>query len=147
LQQTDDRLGLLHRDHVLYELIDGDLGLVVVICIASGLLLIAAGIPLWLRRVPRNALYGARFASTLSDDRIWYEINARCGRDLVVIGAGYLALLAAALLFGRSWSMPFRLLGPTVVLVVALIVNTILVSRAATRLLAERDLTNRSKLD
>ena len=113
---------------------------VFVICFASGVLLIAAGIPLWLRRVPRNALYGVRFASTLSDDRIWYEINARCGRDLVGIGAGYLLLLAAAVLFGRSWSMPFRLLGPTVVLVVALIVNTILLSRAATRLLAERHL-------
>lgn len=118
---------------------------VVVICFASGLLLIAAGIPLWLRRVPRNALYGVRFASTLSDDRIWYEINARCGRDLVAIGAGYLVLLAGALLFGRSWSMPFRLLGPTVVLVVALMVNTILLSRASTRLLAERDLADYSR--
>jgi hypothetical protein len=113
---------------------------VVVICFASGLLLIAAGIPLWLRRVPRNALYGVRFASTLSDDRIWYEINARCGRDLVGIGAGYLVLLAAALLFARSWSVPLRLLGPTVVLVVALIVNSILLSRASTRLLGTRDL-------
>ena len=113
---------------------------VVAICFASGVLLIAAGIPMWLRRVPRNALYGVRFASTLSDDRIWYEINARCGRDLVGIGAGYLALLGAAFLFGRSWSMPLRLLGPTVVLVVALIVNTIQLGRAATRLLATRDL-------
>lgn len=112
---------------------------VVVICFASGLLLIAAGIPMWLRRVPPNALYGVRLASTLSDDRIWYEINARCGRNLVGIGAGYLALLAAALLFGRSWIMPLRVLAPTIVLVVALIVNTILLSRASTRLLAARD--------
>jgi uncharacterized membrane protein len=116
---------------------------VVVICFASGVLLIAAGVPLWLRRIPRNALYGVRFPSTLSDDRIWYEINARCGRDLVGIGAGYLVLLAAAFTFGRSWSMPFRLLGPTVVLVVALIVNTILLSRASARLL-ERDLAGDS---
>ncbi|HMG13635.1 MAG TPA: SdpI family protein [Gemmatimonadaceae bacterium] len=113
---------------------------VVVICFASGLLLIAAGIPLWLRRVPPNALYGVRFASTLSDERIWYEINARCGRDLVAIGAGYLALLTAAFLFGHSWPAPFRLLGPTVVLVVALIVNTVQLSRAAARLVAERDM-------
>jgi uncharacterized membrane protein len=112
---------------------------VVVLCFASGLLLIAAGIPLWLRRVPRNALYGVRFPSTLSDDRIWYEINARCGRDLVGIGTGYLVLLAAAFLFGRSWSMPLRLLGPTVGFVIALMVNTILLSRASTRLLAARD--------
>lgn len=107
---------------------------VVVICFASGLLLIAAGIPMWLRRVPRNGLYGVRFASTLSDDRIWYEINARCGRALAGIGVGYLVLLTAAFLFGRSWSVPFRLLGPTVVLIIALIVNTIALNRSATRL-------------
>jgi uncharacterized membrane protein len=104
---------------------------VVVICFVSGLLLIAAGIPMWLRRIPRNALYGVRFASALSDDRIWYEINARCGRALVGIGLGYLILLSAALLFARSWIMPVRLLGPTVVFVVALMVHTFVLSRAA----------------
>jgi uncharacterized membrane protein len=109
------------------------------ICFASGLLLIAAGIPMWLRRVPPNAFYGVRFASTLSDERIWYEINASCGRNLVGIGVGYLALLGAAFLFGRSWIMPLRVLAPTIVLVVALIVNTIMLSRASTRLLAARD--------
>jgi uncharacterized membrane protein len=107
---------------------------VVVICFASALVLIVAGIPLWLRRVPRNAFYGVRFASTLSDDRIWYEVNAQCGRNLVVIGAGYLLLLMAAFYFGRAWIMPFRLLGPTVVMVVALIVNTIVLARAAATL-------------
>jgi uncharacterized membrane protein len=116
---------------------------VVVICFASGLLLIAAGIPMWLRRVPPNAFYGVRFASTLSDERIWYEINARCGRNLVGIGTGYLALLAAAFVFGRSWITPLRVLAPTIVLVVALIVNTIMLSRASTRLLTARDLSNR----
>jgi len=117
---------------------------VVVICFASGLFLIAAGIPMWLRRVPPNALYGVRFASTLSDDRIWYEINARCGRNLVGIGAGYLALLAAAFLFGRSWIMPLRVLAPTIILVVALIVNTILLSRASNQLLEAGDLVSHS---
>jgi uncharacterized membrane protein len=112
---------------------------VVAICFVSGVLLIAAGIPMWLRRVPRNALYGVRFASTLSDDRIWYEINAQCGRNLVAIGVGYLVLLTAAFLFGRSWSVPFRLLGPAVVLIVALVVNTIVLARAASRLIAGHD--------
>jgi uncharacterized membrane protein len=117
---------------------------VVVICVVSGLLLIAAGIPMWLRRVPRNALYGVRFASTLSDDRIWYEINARCGRALVGIGVGYLALLTGALLFGHSWIMPLRLLGPTVVLIVALIVNTIVLNRTVARLVTASDLAAQS---
>jgi hypothetical protein len=86
-----------------------------------------------------------RFTSSLSDDRIWYEINARCGRDLVGIGAGYLLLLAAAFLFGSSWTMPFRLLGPAVALVVALIVNTIMLSRASSRLLGEHDFAGDSQ--
>jgi uncharacterized membrane protein len=98
---------------------------VIVICFISALLLIAVGIPLWLRRVPPNPLYGARFRSTLSDEAVWYEINARAGRNLVGIGAMYLALLIVALVFARSWSMPIRLLGPTVILVVGLIINTI----------------------
>ena len=117
---------------------------VVVVCFASALLLIAAGIPLWLRRIPRNALYGVRFASTLADDRIWYDINARCGRALVGIGVGYLMLLTGALLFGHSWIVPLRLLGPTIVLVIALIVNTILLRRAAARLVTARDLAGQS---
>jgi len=117
---------------------------IVVICFASGMLLIALGIPLWLRRIPRNALYGVRFASTLSDDRIWYEINARCGRALVGIGVGYLALLTGALLLGHSWIMPLRLLGPTFVLIVALIVNTIVLNRAAARLVTASDLAGQS---
>ena len=70
------------RDNVNQRpMADSTPAFVVVICFASGLLLIAAGIPLWLGRVPPNALYGVRFASTLSDDGIWYEINARCGRN------------------------------------------------------------------
>ena len=117
---------------------------VVVICFASGLLLIAAGIPMWLRRIPRNPLYGVRFASTLSDDRIWYEINARCGRALVGIGVGYLALLTGALEFGHSWILPFRLLGPTVALIVALIVNTIVLNRAAARLVTSCEVAGQS---
>ncbi len=117
---------------------------VIVICFASGVLLIALGIPLWLRRVARNALYGVRFASTLSDDRIWYEINARCGRDFVAIGAGYLAILSAALLFGHSWIMPLRVLAPTVILIVALIVNTIALNRAARRLVTAHDVAGQA---
>src|SRR3954447_24860406 len=83
---------------------------VIVICFVSGILVAAAGIPLWLRRVPPNSLYGVRFRSTLADDEVWYEINALAGRNLVGIGAAYLALLAFAFVFGRSWIMPIRLL-------------------------------------
>lgn len=33
-------------------------------------------IPLILRKIPRNKLYGYRTPATLGDDKIWYEANA-----------------------------------------------------------------------
>jgi uncharacterized membrane protein len=110
----------------------------IVICFVSGLLLIAFGLPLWLRRIPRNRLYGVRFRSTLADEDVWYEINARCGRDLVAIGVVYVALLAATLTLGRSWSVGVRLLVPAVFLVGALIADSIALGVAAARLASER---------
>ena len=54
--------------------------------IACGLAIAAAGVPLLLRRIPQNRLYGLRLPSTLRDEWVWYEANARTGRDLVVVG-------------------------------------------------------------
>jgi hypothetical protein len=66
----------------------------------AGVLLIATGIPLARRRVPPNMLYGVRFAYTLSNGTIWYEINARCGRHLIAIGLSHLVILNTLLLTG-----------------------------------------------
>ena len=41
-------------------------------------------IPLILRKVPRNVVYGFRTCTTLGDDFVWYETNAYFGRGLVV---------------------------------------------------------------
>jgi hypothetical protein len=111
-------------------------GFVVAICFGSAILLIAIAVPLWLRRIPPNLLYGVRFRSTLADDAVWYEINARAGRNLFGIGSGYLLLLAFALAFGHTWSWQLRLLVPTALLVIALIFNTLLLHAAGRRLLA-----------
>jgi len=51
-----------------------------------GVVLIVTAIPLILRRVPRNGVYGVRFAATLTDDWVWYEANAKGGRDLLLLG-------------------------------------------------------------
>ena len=40
----------------------------------TGLLIAGLGIPLWLRRIPPNHLYGFRSRATLSDETVWYEI-------------------------------------------------------------------------
>jgi uncharacterized membrane protein len=106
---------------------------VVPLCFAGGATLIVAGLPLYLRRVPPNRFYGARFRSTLADDAFWYELNARAGRDLIGIGAVFLALLILFLAAGPDWPTPVRLLIPLAVLIVGLIAETVALSRAAGR--------------
>jgi len=61
---------------------------------ATGLLLIGLSIPLMRRKVRPNVLYGFRTPSTLKDERLWYEVNARTGMDLLVVGIGLLAITA-----------------------------------------------------
>jgi uncharacterized membrane protein len=52
-------------------------------------------LPLALRRVPPNLVYGFRTRTTLGDERIWYEANACFGRWLLIATiAGALAALA-----------------------------------------------------
>jgi len=63
---------------------------------AAGLLLVAIAIPLIRRRIPPNGLYGLRVPATFADEWVWYEANARSGRDLICLGV-LLAILPAAL--------------------------------------------------
>lgn len=53
---------------------------------ATGALMIALAIPLMRRRVKPNSLYGLRIPATFADDWVWYEANARSGRDLLILG-------------------------------------------------------------
>ena len=46
----------------------------------------AVSIPLALRLVPMNRLYGVRIREAFESDERWYEINAFGGRLLVVYG-------------------------------------------------------------
>ena len=41
-------------------------------------------IPLILRKVPRNVVYGFRTRATLKDDFVWYEANAYFGRLFLI---------------------------------------------------------------
>lgn len=51
-----------------------DKGLITIL--VCGAIFIVVAIPLILRRVPRNRIYGYRTHATLSDDTIWYDVNA-----------------------------------------------------------------------
>ncbi len=59
------------------------------------LLLIALGLPLVFRLVPRNWLYGMRTPRTLKgSEETWYIQNTITGWAMVIIGLGWLTVLA-----------------------------------------------------
>jgi len=55
-------------------------------------------VPLILRKVPRNVVYGFRTRATLDNDFVWYEANAYFGK-LFLIGSLVSALLIVFLYF------------------------------------------------
>jgi hypothetical protein len=62
----------------------------------------ALGVPLARRRIPPNGWYGLRIAATLSDEDVWYEMNARAGRHFLHF-ATWLPVLAIALRGLSPW--------------------------------------------
>jgi uncharacterized membrane protein len=52
--------------------------------LACNLLFILIAIPLILRKVPFNPVYGFRTRTTLTDSYNWYETNAYFGRSFVI---------------------------------------------------------------
>lgn len=90
---------------------------------ALGALLAITSLPLVLGWIPRNYVYGFRFAVTLRDDRTWYTINRQFGREAIVFGV--LIAVPAALLdmtgydtTAARWVLTVIALGGTLGLVV-----------------------------
>ena len=70
-------------------------GLVTVL--AVDLLMVVLAVPLIVRKVRRNVVYGFRTCATLADDYVWYETNAFFGRGLLVsslVSAGAVLVLS-----------------------------------------------------
>jgi hypothetical protein len=59
----------------------------------AGLLLVGLSIPLILKKIKPNALYGFRVQQTLDDPSIWYAVNAYSGKWL--LAAGIATIVAA----------------------------------------------------
>jgi uncharacterized membrane protein len=71
---------------------------------------IAISIPLVRRRVKPNWFYGLRIPSTFADDQVWYEANAKSGRDLLALGAAIcLAGLVLTLFPGMTTELQLAL--------------------------------------
>jgi len=113
------------------------MSITVAVFLFVGLLFVGISLPLVRRRVPPNQLYGLRVPATFADEWVWYEANARSGRDFITLG---IAIIVVAVV------LPFavRIREPAYSLVMAgvLLVGTIAVAirgwRTANRLLEER---------
>jgi uncharacterized membrane protein len=88
--------------------------------VVSGPLLFMLAIPLWMRFVPPNVLYGVRTRATMADQTLWYDVNSACGRDLAVAGA--LVTVGTWVIDARSaaWVPEFRNLAIAGLLIVSL---------------------------
>lgn len=67
-----------------------------------GLVFIFVGVPLKHGKIPPNHWYGFRTPKTLSNEKVWYEINKITGEDMVKIGVVVL-LSALIVLSFRGW--------------------------------------------
>jgi uncharacterized membrane protein len=105
--------------------------------IATGVVMIALAIPLMRRRVKPNSIYGLRIPATFADEWVWYEANARSGRDLMVLG--FLLIATPIILALIPGVTPDLLAGiSSAVAVAGAIVCAVVGWRRATRLLDSR---------
>ncbi|HET9328871.1 MAG TPA: SdpI family protein [Candidatus Eisenbacteria bacterium] len=108
----------------------------VMVFVAFGALMVALAIPLILRRVRPNAIYGLRVPATFADEEVWYEANAWCGRDMVVLGSA-LVILPLVIAFLPISETAFAVFGVALGLV-GPIVMAVVGWRRANRLLREK---------
>ena len=69
---------------------------------ALGPVLLVLSIPLMLRWIPPNYIYGFRIASTLANKSVWYDANALAGRHMFLVGAVMVLLELVLLLSIRN---------------------------------------------
>jgi len=108
---------------------------------ATSLLLIGLALPLMRRRVRPNRFYGFRTPTTLKDERLWYEVNAKTGLDFMAVGAG-LACVTSAHVLGVLTPQVFAVLASAWITGGALwstVHGFLIIGRRQTRGPADRD--------
>jgi len=79
------------------------------IWLVPGVVFILIALPMARGEIAPNSLYGFRTVKTLSDPKIWYEINRVHGNDLIIAGI-VMAMGAIVLLVVRKWLSLFKLI-------------------------------------
>lgn len=112
------------------------------ISIALGVLLIVLAVPLILRKVPMNGVYGVRFCASFKSDWLWYEINEYGGKVMVYAAIPFLAYGLYGVLASPG---ALYIHGHTVLTVVDLLVLLILSYARAKKLEKEYDKLKQEK--
>lgn len=88
-----------------------------------GLLFVCLSLPLILRRVSMNRLYGVRIAKAFESEANWYAINAYGGRVLAAAGAAIAAVGTLLAVFPPSSVVAISLasLAPLPILLLAVV--------------------------
>jgi magnesium transporter len=66
--------------------------------IVAGLIFVSTSIPLVLRKIPPNRLYGVKVPKAYESPELWYKLNAKGGRIMIAYGA-IMAAIGLVLLF------------------------------------------------
>jgi uncharacterized membrane protein len=87
----------------------------------SGLLIFAFAIPLILRRVPPNGIYGIRTKAAFASESDWYRINAIGGRYFAISGLVILIVGAVGFFLPVSLRDAYSITAATVTLLAVLV--------------------------
>ncbi|HEX7607248.1 MAG TPA: SdpI family protein [Usitatibacter sp.] len=79
----------------------------------------ATSVPLALRLIPPNSVYGFRTRFTRSDPRVWYDANAFVGRLMVVASIASAAILLWSPLPAEGWVPAAVVLAPVALVTLA----------------------------
>lgn len=67
-------------------------------------LILLIAIPLFLKKIPPNSLYGIRLSKSFQSETNWYAINAYAGKQMIVWSVVYLILLLTVWKFSTNFS-------------------------------------------
>jgi uncharacterized membrane protein len=97
-----------------------DLSIAELIFTLAGMIFVGLGLPLFLRRVPPNPWYGCRTTRTLSDKKIWYEVNQVTGKGLILTGVLVIISSQVVFIFGRRLNSNYAV----IILLAVLVLST-----------------------
>jgi len=73
--------------------------------IGSGLLIVLLAIPMILRKLRPNRIYGFRTRKTLSSPDVWYPANRAAGFAMIVAGLSMIVVTGCLMLFWKDISL------------------------------------------